>query len=116
MIVDTSFVLDIIDDVDPTIQKERELEAESVSLVIPSMTALKLYIGVGKATNTLEERQQVEAVLDSYPVAETRCRSHRRTPSHRSRRPLRRLSYPCECARLRSPHPCAPRVHAESAA
>jgi predicted nucleic acid-binding protein len=50
MIVDTSFVLDIIDDVGAALEKERELEAESVPLVIPSMTVLELYIGVGKGS------------------------------------------------------------------
>ncbi|ELY45787.1 PIN domain-containing protein [Natronorubrum tibetense] len=70
MIVDTSFVLDVIDDVEPAVQKEQELEAESIPLVIPSMTVLELYIGVGKVANTLEERQKVEAVLDSYPVVD----------------------------------------------
>ena len=38
MIVDTSFVLDVIDGVDAAVAKERELETESVPLVIPSMT------------------------------------------------------------------------------
>ena len=70
MIVDTSFVLDIIDDVDAALKKERELEAESVPLVIPSMTVLELYIGVGKVVNTREERQKVESVLDSYPLVD----------------------------------------------
>ncbi|MFC6715975.1 PIN domain-containing protein [Natrialbaceae archaeon GCM10025810] len=70
MIVDTSFLLDVIDDVDPAVQKAQELETESVPLVIPAMTVLELYIGVGKVANTLEERQQVEAVLDSYPVVD----------------------------------------------
>jgi len=68
MIVDTSFVLDIIDGVEAAIEKERELEAESVPLVIPSITVLELYIGVGKVATTREERQKVEAVLDSYPL------------------------------------------------
>jgi len=68
MIVDTSFVLDIIDGVEAAIEKERELEAESVPLVIPSMTVLELSIGVGKVATTREERQKVEAVLDSYPL------------------------------------------------
>ena len=67
MIVDTSFVLDIIDDVDAALTKEQELESESVPLVIPSMTVLELYIGVGKVANTREERQKVDAVLNSYP-------------------------------------------------
>jgi len=70
MIVDTSFILDIIDGVEPALEKERELEAESIPLVIPSMTILELYIGIGKIADTRDERQQVEAVLDSYPVAD----------------------------------------------
>jgi predicted nucleic acid-binding protein len=71
MIVDTSFVLDVVDDVEPAVAKERELEAESVPLVIPSMTVLELYIGVGKVANTRQERQTVKAVLDSYPLVDT---------------------------------------------
>lgn len=70
MIVDTSFVLDVIDDLDAAVATERALEAEGVPLVIPSMTVLELYIGVGKVANTQKERQTVEAVLDSYPLVE----------------------------------------------
>jgi predicted nucleic acid-binding protein len=70
MIVDTSFILDVIDDVDVALRKERELEAESVPLVIPSMTVLELYIGVGKVANTREERRKVDAVLNSYPLVD----------------------------------------------
>lgn len=70
MIVDTSFILDVIDDVDAAVTKEQELEAENVPLVIPSMTVLELYIGVGKVASTRTERQRVEAVLDSYPLVD----------------------------------------------
>lgn len=70
MIVDTSFVLDVIADVDEAVEKERELEAEGVPMVLPTMTVLELYIGVGKVADTRGERQTVEAVLDSYPVAD----------------------------------------------
>lgn len=70
MIVDTSFILDVIDDVEPAVSKERELEAEGVPLVIPSMAVLELYIGVGKVARTQAERQHVEAVLESYPVVD----------------------------------------------
>ena len=71
MIVDTSFILDIIDGVDAALGKERELESEGVPLVIPSMTVLELYIGVGKLDHARTERQRVEAVLNSYPVVDT---------------------------------------------
>lgn len=70
MIVDTSFVLDVIDDVDAAVSKEREYEIQGVPLVIPAMTVLELYIGVGKVANTMEERRAVEAVLDSYPLVD----------------------------------------------
>lgn len=70
MIVDTSFILDVIDDVEAAVTKEQELEARSVPLVIPSMTVLEFYIGVGKVANSREERQQVEAVLESYPLVD----------------------------------------------
>jgi predicted nucleic acid-binding protein len=70
MIVDTSFVLDVIDDVEAAVSMERELECDGVALVMPAMTVLELYIGVGKVANTHEERRAVEAVLDSYPLVE----------------------------------------------
>lgn len=70
MIVDTSFLLDVIGDVDAAVEKERELEAEKVPLIIPSVVVLELYIGVGKVANTSTERRQVDAVLDSYPVVD----------------------------------------------
>lgn len=70
MIVDTSFVLDVIDDVEAAVTREQELEAGSIPLVIPSMAVLELYIGVGKVANTREERQMVESVLDSYPLVD----------------------------------------------
>jgi predicted nucleic acid-binding protein len=78
MIVDTSFVLDVIDDVDAAITKTRELEAAGVPLVIPAMTVLELYIGIGKVANTPAERHRVEAVLDSYLDAARESRHSRR--------------------------------------
>jgi predicted nucleic acid-binding protein len=78
MIVDTSFVLDIIDDVDAAVSKERELDADGVPLVIPSTTVLELYIGVGKVANTEDERQQVETILDAYPLVDMTPRIARR--------------------------------------
>ncbi|MFB6126848.1 MAG: PIN domain-containing protein [Halolamina sp.] len=71
MIVDTSFVLDVIEGVDAAVTKEEELEAESVPLVIPSMTVLELYVGVGKVAKTRETHRTIEAVLDSYPLVDT---------------------------------------------
>lgn len=78
MIVDTSFVLDVIDGLDTAVSKEQALEADGVPLVIPAMTILELYIGVGKTATTQAEQQRVEAVLDSYPTVEMTPRIARR--------------------------------------
>lgn len=78
MIVDTSFILDIIDDVDAAVSKERELDADGVPLVIPSTTVLELYIGIGKLANTEDKRQQVETILDAYPLVDMTPRIARR--------------------------------------
>jgi hypothetical protein len=78
MIVDTSFVLDVIESVEAALAKERELEAEHVPLVIPTMTVLELYIGVGKVDASRAERQRVEAVLGSYPLVDQTASISRR--------------------------------------
>ena len=96
MIVDTSFVLDVIDDVEAAVRKEQELEAGSIPLVIPSMAVLELYIGVGKVANTREERQMVNRLgvkPRGFPwISRTRLGYHwddalSRYPRSRSGRP-----------------------------
>jgi len=67
VIVDTSYVLDLIHRDEDALAKERELESANVPLVLPAMTILELYIGVGKVANSKEERNHVEGVLSSYP-------------------------------------------------
>lgn len=69
MIVDTSFLLDTIDGVEAAIEKERELGAESIPLVILSMTVTELYIGVWEVA-TRDERHKIGLVLDSYPLVD----------------------------------------------
>jgi Predicted nucleic acid-binding protein, contains PIN domain len=70
VIADTSFILDLVDGRDAAIEKAETLEAEGVPLVLPVMTVLELYVGVGKTAATRRERQQLEATLGSYPLAE----------------------------------------------
>lgn len=70
MLVDTSVILDIIDGVEAAVEKEQEREAANVVLVIPSMAVLEPHIGSGRIVDTPEQRQTVEAVLDSYPLVD----------------------------------------------
>lgn len=78
MILDTSFVLDLAESTDAAVTTERELEAAGVSLKIPSMVVLELYIGVETVTDSEHERQQVGAILDSYPLIDMTPRIARR--------------------------------------
>lgn len=63
---------------DAAVSKERELDADGVPLVIPSTTVLELYIGIGKLANTEDKRQQVETILDAYPLVDMTPRIARR--------------------------------------
>jgi predicted nucleic acid-binding protein len=70
MIVDTRFVLDRIDGLEPAEAKETELRLQNIPLTLPAMTILELWIGVGAATSSTAERQEVRGVIESYPQAD----------------------------------------------
>nr|WP_240334806.1 hypothetical protein [Halorussus sp. MSC15.2] len=48
--------MNVTDGAEEAVEKERELEAAGVPLVIPAMTLLELYIGVGKVPNSASTR------------------------------------------------------------
>lgn len=67
MIVDTSYVLDLIDGDDDAFRKGEELVEAGTPLRVPSMTITELFVGYG-ATGDEEEARMVENVLRGYPV------------------------------------------------
>jgi predicted nucleic acid-binding protein len=69
MIVDTSYVLDLLDGDEDAFQKGRELTDARTPLLIPAMTIVELFIGYG-ATEDEEEARTVENVLLGHPVIE----------------------------------------------
>ncbi|ERH07466.1 MAG: putative nucleic acid-binding protein, contains PIN domain protein [Halonotius sp. J07HN4] len=71
-------MLDVIDGIDAAVTKEQELEDAGVSLVVPAMTVVELYIGVGTVADTASERRRVGAVLDAYPTVDTTASIARR--------------------------------------
>lgn len=70
MILDTSFVLDLVDGDDGAVKTFRDLETSDVPLVLPAMTVLEVYVGFGKHLDSAEERRQLDRVLRSYPQAD----------------------------------------------
>lgn len=68
MLLDTSFLIDLMHGDQDAVEKARELETELVQQRISSMTLFELYYGVARASESDAERERIEGVLASKPV------------------------------------------------
>lgn len=68
MLLDTSFLVDLLHGDEDAVEKARKLETELVQQRLSSMTLFELYYGVARATDAEGERRTVENVLASKPV------------------------------------------------
>lgn len=68
MLLDTSFLIDLMDGEEDAVRKARELEADLVQQRIASMTLFELYYGIARAARSADEREKVETVLTSKPI------------------------------------------------
>ncbi|WP_159904640.1 type II toxin-antitoxin system VapC family toxin [Salinirussus salinus] len=68
MLLDTTFLIDLMNGDDGAVDKARELEHDLVQQRLSSMTLFELYYGVARASDSPDERERVETVLESKPV------------------------------------------------
>ena len=68
MLLDTTFLIDLMNGDDGAVDKARELERDLVQQRLSSMTLFELYYGVARATDSEVERETVEDVLASKPI------------------------------------------------
>jgi predicted nucleic acid-binding protein len=68
MLLDTSFLIDLMNGDEDAVEKAGELEADLVQQRLSSMTLFELYYGIARATDPETERETVESVLASKPV------------------------------------------------
>ncbi|MBX0303975.1 type II toxin-antitoxin system VapC family toxin [Haloarcula salinisoli] len=68
MLLDTSFLIDLMNGDEGAVEKAREIEADLVQQRLSSMTLFELYYGVARATDSEGERTKIETVLESKPV------------------------------------------------
>lgn len=68
MLLDTSFLIDLMDGDDGAVEKAHELETDLVQQRLSSMTLFELCYGVVRAIDSETEREKVEDVLASKPV------------------------------------------------
>jgi len=68
MLLDTTFLIDLMNGDGGAVDKARELERDLVQQRLSSMTLFELYYGVARASDSPDERERVETVLESKPV------------------------------------------------
>ncbi|QSG04118.1 type II toxin-antitoxin system VapC family toxin [Natranaeroarchaeum sulfidigenes] len=68
MLLDTSFLIDLMNGEEGAVEKARELEADLVQQRLSAMTLFELYYGIARASRSAEERETVESVLASKPI------------------------------------------------
>jgi hypothetical protein len=68
VLLDTSFLIDLMNGDEQAVEKARKLERDLVQQRLSSMTLFELYYGVARSDQSDEERRKVETVLSSKPV------------------------------------------------
>jgi tRNA(fMet)-specific endonuclease VapC len=71
MILDTSFLIDVMNGDKPALSFAEEIESRGVPLRLPVQVLYELYVGVGYSQKQEAEREQIQSVIESYPTAET---------------------------------------------
>jgi len=68
VLLDTSFLIDLMDGDESAVEKARELESDLVQQRLSAMTLFELYYGIARATDSEAEQEKIEDVLASKPV------------------------------------------------
>jgi predicted nucleic acid-binding protein len=68
MILDTSFIIDIMRKNKLALDKLVDFKNQNIDLIIPSVVIFELYIGLGRLNLKPEEEAKIETVIDSYTI------------------------------------------------
>lgn len=68
MILDTNFLIDLIQGDEDAIRKAEELEKRNVSLKVSSTTIFELYTGIERSNKPERQKEKVRDVVDSKNV------------------------------------------------
>lgn len=68
MLLDTTFLIDLMNNEEAAVEKAQELEADLVQQRISAMTLFELYYGVARTDTPEDEQHKIETVLASKPV------------------------------------------------
>ncbi|KTG08978.1 twitching motility protein PilT [Haloprofundus marisrubri] len=68
MLLDTSFLIDLMRGDEDAVEKARELEENLIQQRLSAMTLFELYYGISRSNQSEDERKLVEDVLASKPA------------------------------------------------
>jgi predicted nucleic acid-binding protein len=71
MILDTSFLIDVMDGDPDALATVDEIEEANHTQRIPAQVVYELYVGVGYTETPQQEVEKIQAVIDTRPVVET---------------------------------------------
>lgn len=78
MLLDSSFLIDVIRGYRPALTLRDELESTSEAVRIPAPAIFELWKGAARARQPLREAEIVEETVRSYPIVELRAEHARR--------------------------------------
>jgi hypothetical protein len=68
VLLDTAFLIDLMNGDEDAVEKARELETDLVQQRLSAMTLFELYYGAARSNQSEAEREKIENVLASKPV------------------------------------------------
>ena len=68
MILDSSFLIDLMNGDDAAVDAARDIERSNVSQKVPAQVVYELYVGVGYSENAFREVENIRSVLESRPI------------------------------------------------
>jgi predicted nucleic acid-binding protein len=68
VLLDTAFLIDLMNGDEGAVEKARELESELVQQRLSAVTLFELYYGATRSNQSEAEREKIENVLASKPV------------------------------------------------
>jgi predicted nucleic acid-binding protein len=71
MILDTSFLIDLMDGNAGAITRAEILERQEMNQRIPAQVVYELYVGVGYTETPNQEVEKIQSILESRPIEET---------------------------------------------
>lgn len=78
MILDTSFLIDVMAADEAALARVEQLEARHIPQRVPTIAIYELFVGVGYTDRTESEVDRIEAVLDTRPIVDVDERTMRK--------------------------------------